>query len=235
MNNKNKNKTKTKDSAVCNDGVKRVLYKGDNGSFFVKMKGNDDRMMFVPFTKQKNVKKQNGSGWGICRNGSCNANAPKIRQPNVPQVQDEYRTKEDEDEIVLFQSLQEFTTLTQTQQKRYNLLLQKLDKNEQEEYLSQHQQHSYDYRTQDEEDEFNNLQKEYSTKRKQGKTLTKYQTYRYNILIKKVRPVPSNTRNIIEEEEYYNLKERDDYIKLIGEEDARYDFLSNLKSYPYLT
>ena len=55
----NKKKTNTHVSAVCNDGVKRVLYNGDDGSVFIKRKGNDGRMMFVPFTKPKNVKNQN--------------------------------------------------------------------------------------------------------------------------------------------------------------------------------
>ena len=69
-----KTKTKTKDSAECNDGVTRVLHKGDNGSFFVKMKGNDDRMMFVPFKP----KKQNGglganASQGHYTNGKSNA------------------------------------------------------------------------------------------------------------------------------------------------------------------
>ena len=92
----NKNKTNTHVSAVCNDGVKRVLYNGDDGSVFIKRKGNDGRMMFVPFTKPKNVKNQNG-GWGMCRNGSCNANnAQQGRQPNVTH---ERRTEQEEDEL----------------------------------------------------------------------------------------------------------------------------------------
>ena len=43
------------------DACRRVLYEGDNGSFFVRMKGNDGHMMFVLlYTKPKSVKKQNG-------------------------------------------------------------------------------------------------------------------------------------------------------------------------------
>jgi hypothetical protein len=92
MNNKNKNKTNAR--AVCNDGVERVLYESDKGSLFIKRKGNDGRMMFVPFSKPtnvKNVKNQNGGwGFGMCKGESCNvANATQIRQQQKqPQVKD---------------------------------------------------------------------------------------------------------------------------------------------------
>jgi hypothetical protein len=88
MNNK---KTNTNTRALCNDGVERVLYESDKGSLFIKRKGNDGSMMFVPFSKPtnvknvKNVKNQNGGLFGMCTGESCNVDkASNIRQPNAP-------------------------------------------------------------------------------------------------------------------------------------------------------
>ena len=96
MNNK---KTNTNTRALCNDNVERVLYESDKGSLFIKRKGNDGSMMFVPFSKPtnvknvKNVKNQNGGGlFGMCTGESCNVDKAsksrnwKTHEPRVISV-----------------------------------------------------------------------------------------------------------------------------------------------------
>ena len=193
--NKNKNKTKTDDSAECNDGFTRVLYKGDNGSFFVKMKGNDDRMMFVPFTKPKNVKTQNG-GWGP----RINANAPqqfianKYNNPVPQSRQLRPRTTEEHDYFNILSIKKE------------------LDESETKIYNSIRVLKSPEYMTKEEVASLSYLIRKYESKTGMG--ITKDEENILNRMYQKKREVPIHTRTKDEEEEYQNLDDIFDYMEI---------------------